>query len=183
MREPDPQPELPLPVSEAGAVVEAALVPVWVPFCEWSGQVPAPVVAESPLVVPAAPAHPVSARGDPTVQMSWSGVDLEKMTDDGVDVDFYKLRISVTQDCPYLLSLPLVVLCHSWMKIPDAMVGYLQISSSPVMYIPLVRDALSSATESVYVRVFKLMPPSHWHSSQCRGTARGPVEIEVQLSP
>jgi hypothetical protein len=43
--------------------------------------------------------------------MSWSGVDLEKMTDDGVDVDFYKLRISVTQDCPYLLSLPLVVLC------------------------------------------------------------------------
>jgi len=50
MREPDPQPELPLPVSEAGAVVEAALVPVWVPFCEWSGQVPAPVVAESPLV-------------------------------------------------------------------------------------------------------------------------------------
>jgi hypothetical protein len=115
-------------------------VPVPVPV---PAPVPVPVQVPVPVPVPvhvlAAPAEPRTAQCPPAVQMSWSGVDLDNMTRNAIDIDFYKLRLMVTEDCPYLLSLPLVVLCHSWMKIPDAMVGYLQIATSPVLYIPLVR--------------------------------------------
>jgi len=79
------------------------------------------------------------------------------MTANAIDVDFYKLQIMVTRKCPYLRSLPLVVLCHSWMKIPDAMAGYLQISSSPVLYVPLVCTSLFG--EGGEKRVWRWRPP------------------------
>ena len=74
------------------------------------------------------------------------------MRENPVDVDFFHLRLRVAADCPFLLGIPLVVLCSRWMKIPDAMFGYLQIATTPVLYVPLVREGRG--------RLFSVQPPS-----------------------
>ena len=80
--------------------------------------------------------------------LDWSGVNTHRMKDTGADVDFFRLQIRVEADCPYLLSLPQVSLCHTWSRIRDAKLKdakLLQITFSPNLYVPEVSPVAASA--------------------------------------
>ena len=65
-------------------------------------------------------------------------VDLQRLERDAVDVDYYRLQLDVRPTSPYLNNLTNVVLCSRWTAIPDAMQGYLQVASNPMMYTRMV---------------------------------------------
>ena len=132
-----------------------------------SGLAPDTYLPRATLVLPPPPpahsavqcdrdmAQDAAGAGVPPAQPAddpWGRVDIAAMRENPVDVDFFHLRLRVAADCPFLLGIPLVVLCSRWMKIPDAMFGYLQIATTPVLYVPLVREGRG--------RLFSVQPPS-----------------------
>ena len=69
---------------------------------------------------------------------AWNAVDVGRLERDGVDVDFFRVQVDVRASSPYLNSLSSVALCSRWAPISDAMQGYLQVASSPMMYTRMV---------------------------------------------